>query len=286
MAGSKNFYWLKLKNDFFNQKEIKKLRRIAGGDTYTIIYLKMQLLSLKDDGKIYFDGIEDSFAEELALDIDEDPKNVEITLLFLEKCGFIEKGQDDEYFLPQARESLGAETASAARVRKHRNNVKTLQCNATVTNCNTEIELEKEIDIEKELEIKPPKSPKRKSTKSKRLETPTVQKHQYAEFVAMTNDEYKSLVDNEHLGTQTAVNRCIEILDNYKGANGKKYKSDYRAILTWVIDRYREEQQKQGIASQRGIPPNGSVPENPQAAMARRAIELLKKQEAPDGQTD
>ena len=286
MAGSKNFYWLKLKNDFFNQKEIKKLRRIAGGDTYTIIYLKMQLLSLKDDGKIYFDGIEDSFAEELALDIDEDPKNVEITLLFLEKCGFIEKGQDDEYFLPQARESLGAETASAARVRKHRNNVKTLQCNATVTNCNTEIEIEKEIDIEKELEIEPPKSPKRKSTKSKRLETPTVQKHQYAEFVAMTNDEYKSLVDNEHLGTQTAVNRCIEILDNYKGANGKKYKSDYRAILTWVIDRYREEQQKQGIGSQRGIPPNGSVPENPQAAMARRAIELLKKQEAPDGQTD
>ena len=286
MAGSKKFYWLKLKNDFFNQKEIKKLRRIAGGDTYTIIYLKMQLLSLKDDGKIYFDGIEDSFAEELALDIDEDPKNVEITLLFLEKCGFIEKGQDDEYFLPQARESLGAETASAARVRKHRNNVKTLQCNATVTNCNTEIEIEKEIDIEKELEIKPPKSPKRKSTKSKRLETPTVQKHQYAEFVAMTNDEYKSLVDNEHLGTQTAVNRCIEILDNYKGANGKKYKSDYRAILTWVIDRYREEQQKQGIGSQRGIPPNGSVPENPQAAMARRAIELLKKQEAPDGQTD
>ena len=286
MAGSKKFYWLKLKNDFFNQKEIKKLRRIAGGDTYTIIYLKMQLLSLKDDGKIYFDGIEDSFAEELALDIDEDPKNVEITLLFLEKCGFIEKGQDDEYFLPQARESLGAETASAARVRKHRNNVKTLQCNATVTNCNTEIEIEKEIDIEKELEIEPPKSPKRKSTKSKRLETPTVQKHQYAEFVAMTNDEYKSLVDNEHLGTQTAVNRCIEILDNYKGANGKKYKSDYRAILTWVIDRYREEQQKQGIAAQRGIPPNGSVPENPQAAMARRAIELLKKQEAPDGQTD
>jgi len=85
MAANKKFYWLKLKNDFFNQKEIKKLRRIAGGDTYTIIYLKMQLLSLKDDGKIYFDGIEDTFAEELALEIDEDPKNVEVTLLFLEK---------------------------------------------------------------------------------------------------------------------------------------------------------------------------------------------------------
>ena len=37
---TKKYYWLKLKDDFFNSREIKKLRRIAGGDTYTIIYLK------------------------------------------------------------------------------------------------------------------------------------------------------------------------------------------------------------------------------------------------------
>jgi len=152
-----------------------------------------------------------------------------------------------------------------------------LQCNtdATKGNGEKEIEIDKEIDKDKE----PPKSPKRKSTKSKQLETPTVQKHQYAEFVTMTNDEYQSLVDNEHLGTQTAVNRCIEILDNYKGSNGKKYKNDYRAILTWVIDRYEEEQRKQRPLPSKGTPPNGSPPENPQVAMARRAIEMLKQQE-------
>ena len=38
----------------------------------------------------------------------------------------------------------------------------------------------------------------------------------------------------------------IQILDNYKGANGKKYKSDYRAILNWVVDKYNEESQKSG----------------------------------------
>ena len=40
----KKYYWLKLKEGFFEQKIIKKLRKIAGGDTYVIIYLKMQLL--------------------------------------------------------------------------------------------------------------------------------------------------------------------------------------------------------------------------------------------------
>lgn len=71
-------------------------------------------------------------------------------------------------------------------------------------------------------------------------------KEKYAEFVSLTNDEYSSLVAK--LG-EDGTARCIEILDNYKGANGKKYKSDYRAILNWVIERYEEEQtkkQKQG----------------------------------------
>jgi predicted phage replisome organizer len=67
---AKVYYWLKLNKDFFKGKEIKKLRKIAGGDTYTIIYLKLQLLSLKDEGKLYFDGIEETFAEELALELD------------------------------------------------------------------------------------------------------------------------------------------------------------------------------------------------------------------------
>ena len=39
----KRYYWLKFRDDFFDSKRIKKLRKMAGGDTYTIIYLKMML---------------------------------------------------------------------------------------------------------------------------------------------------------------------------------------------------------------------------------------------------
>lgn len=60
----------------------------------------------------------------------------------------------------------------------------------------------------------------------------------YAENVTMTEDEYSKLV-SEH--GEARINRAIEILDNYKGANGKRYKSDYRAILNWVINRVNEE---------------------------------------------
>lgn len=49
---SRCYLWLKLPDDFFRQKPIKKLRKIAGGDTYTIIYLKMLLISLKNMAKL------------------------------------------------------------------------------------------------------------------------------------------------------------------------------------------------------------------------------------------
>ena len=74
----KRYYWLKFKEDFFDFKGVKKLRKLAGGDTYVIIYLKMLLRSLKTDGILEYTGIEKDFASELALDLDEDPENVSV----------------------------------------------------------------------------------------------------------------------------------------------------------------------------------------------------------------
>ncbi|MGL4762825.1 MAG: phage replisome organizer N-terminal domain-containing protein, partial [Sarcina sp.] len=147
MAINKIYYWLKLKNNFFKQKEIKKLRKMAGGDTFTIIYLKLQLLSLTDEAKLYFEGIEDNFVEELALELDEEVENVRMTLLYLQKHNLIVEVEEDEYLLPETLESIGKESASTIRSRRSRTN-KALQCNTNATKCNTEIEIEKEIEKE------------------------------------------------------------------------------------------------------------------------------------------
>ena len=67
-------------------------------------------------------------------------------------------------------------------------------------------------------------------------------KKSYAEFVTMAEDEYKKLLTK--YGKEKTV-KMIEILDNYKGASGKKYKSDYRAILNWVVKRVEQEEQQE-----------------------------------------
>lgn len=150
---NKRYYWIQLTQDFFKSKEMKLLRKIAGGDTHTIIYLKMMLISLEDRGCIYYDGLADNLAEEIALMIDENVEDIKITLLFLESKGLLTRKSDRDYFLEQVPEMVGSETASARRVRKFRENQLALQCNDDVTKRNGDIEIEKDIDTEIEKDV-------------------------------------------------------------------------------------------------------------------------------------
>jgi len=61
------------------------------------------------------------------------------------------------------------------------------------------------------------------------------------EFIEITNVEYDKLIKKYG---ENNVKKMIEKLDNYKGATGKKYKSDYRAILNWVAEEILRNQKQ------------------------------------------
>lgn len=161
MSDNKRYYWLKLKNDFFDSRKMKKLRKVAGGDTYTIIYLKLQLLSIDNEGLIEFEGTDEDIYQQLSLDIDEEIDDIKMTLAFCNANNLIEYVDDDVY-LSEVPALIGSETASTRRSRKHRkkqkelqsnkkalqSNGQALQCNTGATKRNTEIDIE----IDKEIE--------------------------------------------------------------------------------------------------------------------------------------
>jgi predicted phage replisome organizer len=165
MTEPKRYYWLKLKDDFFTSKEIKQLRKLAGGDTFTIIYLKMLLRSISEDGKLYFEGIEDNFAAEVALDIDEEVENVKLTIAFLMAKGILVQCNEAEWEVLTAKELTGSEGESASRMRRLRNRKALVsgnkpalasQCDGAVTQSDTEIEKELEKEKEKRVRFIPP----------------------------------------------------------------------------------------------------------------------------------
>lgn len=228
---AKRYYWLKLKEGFFDDKRIKKLRSIAGGDTFTIIYLKMMLRSLQTEGILVYEGLEDTFAKEVAMDINEDPENVQVTVGFLLSVGLLED-KGTEFSMPDVITSIGSETAVAERVRKHRAThpeQKALHCNAPVTKCNTEIEIdiekEKDIDIEKDKKVA--KQPKHK--------------HGTFNHVLLTEKELESL-QKDFGEAETA--EAIQFLDEYIEEKGAKYKNHNLTLRRWVFDAVKERKAK------------------------------------------
>lgn len=161
MAENKRYYWLKLNSDFFTSKRIKKLRRLAGGDTYTIIYLKMQLLSLGKGGLLEYTGLEETFCKELCLDLDEDEENVKVTVNYLISCGLLTTSDNIEYSLPFVQNNLGSESASTQRSRKSRQNKQIMlqrntdatECNKLQQKCNVEIDIDTDIDTDIDIDI-------------------------------------------------------------------------------------------------------------------------------------
>ena len=265
---NKRYFWIQLAQDFFKSKEMKLLRKIAGGDTHTIIYLKMMLISLEDGGHIYYDGLADNLAEEIALVIDENVEDIKITLIFLESKGLLTRKNDRDYFLEQVPEMVGSETASTRRSRKHRE-LKTLHCNTIATTCNGDIEKDIDTDIEKDVDKNP---------------------------VELIVEEYQSRIAPLD-GTQFEILKEFITLDGMEAKvvlkaiglaadNGKRNFSYIRAILTnWKNDGVltiaavdeRERAYKESKVSKRPGNEKSNVPEWSQPNYVNTTSEETKK---------
>ena len=283
---NKRYYWIQLAQDFFKSKEMKLLRKIAGGDTHTIIYLKMMLISLEEGGHIYYDGLADNLAEEIALVIDENVEDIKITLIFLESKGLLTRKNDRDYFLEQVPEMVGSETASTRRSRKHRE-LMVLHCNTIATTCNGDIEIEKDIDteIEKEKEKDVDENPV----------APIVEEYQ-TRIAPLDGTQFEILKEFITLDGMEAkvVLKAIGLAAD----NGKRNFSYIRAILTnWKNDgvltiaaveererAYKESKIKGQLGNQKSNVPKWSQPnyvnttsEETKEELEKRKQEMLKR---------
>lgn len=227
--GERRFYWMKFQRDFFSSLRIKKLRRLAGGDTYTIIYLKLQLLSIASEGYLKFKHILETFEEEMSEEIDEDIENVRVTISYLLACGLMIQ-TEDSYFLPYAAENIGSEGASAERMRNLRERKRASLCDKGVTKLLRTSDVEKDIEIEKDIDkdsinITPPKAKKVKH------------KHGEYQHVLLTDDEFNKLAADYG---ETVRDKAITFLDEYIEEKGYKSKSHNLAIRRWVIDAVKK----------------------------------------------
>lgn len=145
MSQNKKYYWLKLKDDFFERDEIKIIESQKNGKDYINFYLKLLLKSVKTEGTLRFRNAIAYDLDMLSTITNCNIDTVSTAINTFISLGLMEKWEDGTFFMLEVQNMVGSETSGAERVRKHRaKNTKTLHCNTNVINCNTELELELE----------------------------------------------------------------------------------------------------------------------------------------------
>lgn len=228
---AKKYYWLQLKSTFFSNRIAKKLLKAERGKIYALIYLKMLLFSVDKEGHLFFEGVEHTFAEEIALVLDEELEDVKTTIETLESAGAMEQIAADEWYLTEMPELIGKESESAERVREYRKR-KTLQCNTNVTECNalvTECNTEKRREeIEKSREENTKSKGECEGENRKRFVPPTV-----GEVIAYCVER----------GNDIDAQQFIDFYASKGWMVGKNKMTDWKAaVRTW--EKYHKEKQE------------------------------------------
>jgi predicted phage replisome organizer len=219
------FYWLQLKEDFFEDDAINWLEeQQPNGRDYAYFYLKLCLKSLKTNGilirqvgNVLIPYDNKKLAELTRMDFD----TVTVAMELLKQIGLVEILEGGEIYINQLENLIGSQSVGAFKKQQQRM-LKNEGGGQMSSICppKIEIELEKEKDID---------------INNKNI------KHKYGEYqnVLLTDKEYQSLkkdYDN--------YEELIKYLDEYVEMKGYKAKSHYLCIKKWVVDAVKGNSKK------------------------------------------
>lgn len=252
---NKRFYWIKLRENFFQQETIDWLMEQENGSAYIVLYLKMCLLTANTSGEL-IRTIGDmtipyepkKISQKTGFDID----TVNVALSLFKHLGLIEETQEGIPVMPEVKNMVGSESESAARVRKYRKKKKALQSNTDVTNK----ALQSNVEIrDKSIEYRDKsKENREEKVESRKKETGTsddglkdavnaYRKNIYPMPGEMDLEKLKTLVDD--FGSDIVV----KAIDRAVTRNKRSLAYIHGILKRWQADGYDDENTKAQPAS-------------------------------------
>lgn len=230
MSDNKKYYYLRLKDNFFDSDELKILESMKDGYLYSNILLKLYLRSLKNDGKLVVNDRIPYSADMLASVTGHQVGTIKQALSVFKDLGLIDVLDNGAIYMLDIQNFIGKGSSEADRKREYRQRIETERTNVQ-TNLRQiseksppeiEKELEKDIEIEKEIHS----SAKSTTTKRKRFEKPTLS--QITQYCLERNNNVNA----------------EQFYDYYESNGwkvGKNSMKDWKAaVRTWERNEYRK----------------------------------------------
>ena len=119
MADNKKYYYLKLKEGFFESDELLLIESMADGYLYSNILLKLYLKSLKNDGKLVFRGFIPNTPQALASIVRHPVGVVEKALEIFRNMGLIDVLYNGEIYMLDIQNFIGQSSTEADQQREY-----------------------------------------------------------------------------------------------------------------------------------------------------------------------
>lgn len=153
------FYWLQLREDFFDEDSIDWLEEQPNGKEYSLFYLKLCLKSLRTNG-ILIRRVGNVFIPYDHVKLGEltrtPPDTVMVAMKLLIEIGLVERLEGGELYLKQVEDMVGTQSKGAFKKQQQREKAGLIGGGQGVDKCPPDIEIEKDIEIDPE---SPPYNP-------------------------------------------------------------------------------------------------------------------------------
>lgn len=124
MAKNRKYYYLKLKENFFDSEDMKLLQAMKDGYMYSDILLKLYLKSLRQEGRLMYRDIIPYTPEMVATITNHQVGTVEKAMKVLEQMGFIEILDNGAIYMSDIQNFIGQSSNEGDRKRRYRDKVK------------------------------------------------------------------------------------------------------------------------------------------------------------------
>ncbi len=161
MSDNKKYYYIKLKDNYFDQDNIKVLESVPNGHIYSLIVVKLYLKATKYGGQLRMTEsipYDPKKIDILASVLNHDVAHVKEAIRFSNELGIISILDTGDMWMSEIQNFIGHSSSEADRKRAYRSKIKEIESD-TMGHLSDErppkIEIEIELEREKELELKP-----------------------------------------------------------------------------------------------------------------------------------
>lgn len=168
MADNKKYYYMRLKENFFDTNEMKVLESMQDGYKYSNILLKLYLMSLQSNGKLMLNERIPYNSQMIATITRHSVGDVEKAIQLFKDLGLIEILDSGAIYMLDIQNFIGTSSSEAERKKNYRRQIESARQNVgqIEDKCpdKSTPEIEIELELEKDIEIDTKK--KKKSAKA------------------------------------------------------------------------------------------------------------------------